>query len=90
MAALGLTAASEGAAGSPAAFFAPSVTPDWFPAVESFPQVITAVVGGPGTGWGGVVGAVVMSRPFLPRGLVPSAAGSVDEVGRRLASGVRP
>ena len=43
------------------AFFTPYVSPDSFPAVESFTYVIMAVVGGLGTVWGGVVGAVIVS-----------------------------
>jgi branched-chain amino acid transport system permease protein len=37
------------------------VSADSFPAVESFTYVIMAVVGGLGTVWGGVVGAVLVS-----------------------------
>jgi branched-chain amino acid transport system permease protein len=56
-----LSAAYAGVAGGLAAFFTPYVSPDSFPAVESFTYVIMAVVGGLGTVWGGVVGAVVVS-----------------------------
>jgi branched-chain amino acid transport system permease protein len=50
-----------GLAGALSAFFTPYVSADSFPAVESFTYVIMAVVGGLGTVWGGVVGAVVVS-----------------------------
>jgi len=56
-----LSAMYAGLAGALAAFFTPYVSPDSFPAVESFTYVIMAVVGGLGTVWGGVVGAVVVS-----------------------------
>jgi branched-chain amino acid transport system permease protein len=56
-----LSATYAGLAGALAAFFTPYVSPESFPAVESFTYVIMAVVGGLGTVWGGVVGAVVVS-----------------------------
>ncbi len=56
-----LSATYAGLAGALSAFFTPYVSPDSFPAVESFTYVIMAVVGGLGTVWGGVVGAVVVS-----------------------------
>jgi branched-chain amino acid transport system permease protein len=56
-----LSAMYAGLAGGLSAFFTPYVSPDSFPAVESFTYVIMAVVGGLGTVWGGVVGAVVVS-----------------------------
>jgi branched-chain amino acid transport system permease protein len=56
-----LSAAYAGLAGALSAFFTPYVSPDSFPAVESFTYVIMAVVGGLGTVWGGVIGAVVVS-----------------------------
>jgi len=56
-----LSAAYAGLAGALSAFFTPYVSPESFPAVESFTYVIMAVVGGLGTVWGGVVGAVVVS-----------------------------
>ena len=56
-----LSAGYAGLAGGLSAFFIPYVSPDSFPAVESFTYVIMAVVGGLGTIWGGVVGAVVVS-----------------------------
>jgi branched-chain amino acid transport system permease protein len=56
-----LSAMCAGLAGGLSAFFTPYVSPDSFPAVESFTYVIMAVVGGLGTVWGGVVGAVVVS-----------------------------
>jgi branched-chain amino acid transport system permease protein len=56
-----LSAMYAGLAGALSAFFTPYVSPDSFPAVESFTYVIMAVVGGLGTVWGGVVGAVVVS-----------------------------
>ena len=63
--------------------FTRSVSPDSFPAVESFTYVIVAMVGGLGTVWGGVVGAVlvsallqvlntVSSRPGLPPAAGPA------------------
>ena len=56
-----LSAAFAGLAGAVAAFFTPYVSPDSFPPLESFIYVIMAVVGGLGTLWGGVAGAVVVS-----------------------------
>jgi branched-chain amino acid transport system permease protein len=61
VAVLALSAMYAGLAGALTAFFTPYVSPDSFPAVESFTYVIMAVVGGLGTVWGGVVGAVVVS-----------------------------
>jgi branched-chain amino acid transport system permease protein len=58
---LALSAAYAGLAGALSAFFTPYVSPDSFPAVESFTYVIMAVVGGLGTVWGGVVGAMIVS-----------------------------
>jgi branched-chain amino acid transport system permease protein len=56
-----LSAMYAGLAGALSAFFIPYVSADSFPAVESFTYVIMAVVGGLGTVWGGVVGAVLVS-----------------------------
>jgi branched-chain amino acid transport system permease protein len=56
-----LSAMYAGLAGGLSAFFTPYVSPDSFPALESFTYVIMAVVGGLGTLWGGVVGAVLVS-----------------------------
>ena len=56
-----LSAGYAGLAGGLSAFFTPYVSPDSFPALESFTYVIMAVVGGLGTIWGGVVGAVIVS-----------------------------
>ncbi len=56
-----LSAGYAGLAGGLSAFFTPYVSPDSFPALESFTYVIMAVVGGLGTVWGGVVGAVIVS-----------------------------
>jgi branched-chain amino acid transport system permease protein len=56
-----LSAAFAGLAGAVTAFFTPYVSADSFPPLESFTYVIMAVVGGLGTIWGGVVGAVVVS-----------------------------
>jgi branched-chain amino acid transport system permease protein len=110
-----LSAAFAGLAGAVATFFTPYVSPDSFPPLESFTYVIMAVVGGLGTLWGGVVGAVVVSvllqalntvssQPglpptaapimqyalfgavlvvallFMPRGVVPTAAGAAERV----------
>jgi branched-chain amino acid transport system permease protein len=72
-----LAAVFAGLAGGLGAFFTPYVSPDSFPALESFTYVIMVVVGGLGSIWGGVVGAVlvsvllqalntVSSRPDLP------------------------
>jgi branched-chain amino acid transport system permease protein len=77
-----LSAMYAGLAGGLSAFFTPYVSPDSFPALESFTYVIMAVVGGLGTLWGGVVGAVlvstllqvlnsVSSQPELPPTLGP-------------------
>lgn len=50
-----------GLAGGIGAFFTPFVSPDTFPPLVSFGYVIMAVVGGLGSLWGGVVGAVALS-----------------------------
>lgn len=56
-----LSAAYAGLAGAVGVFFTPFVNPDSFPPLTSFSYVIMAVIGGLGTLWGGVVGAVVLS-----------------------------
>jgi branched-chain amino acid transport system permease protein len=56
-----VAAAFAGLAGGISAFFIPYVSSDSFPALVSFTYVIMAVVGGLGTLWGGVVGAVLLS-----------------------------
>ena len=56
-----LSAGYAGLAGGLSAFFTPYVSPDSFPALESFTYVIMAVIGGLGTIYGGVVGAVIVS-----------------------------
>jgi branched-chain amino acid transport system permease protein len=77
VAVLSLSAVFAGLAGALSAFFTPYVSPDSFPALESFTYVIMVVVGGLGSIWGGVVGAVLVSvllqalntissRPELP------------------------
>ncbi|MBN9193569.1 branched-chain amino acid ABC transporter permease [Microbacterium sp.] len=53
--------AMAGLAGGIGAFFTPFVGPDTYPALASFGYVIMAVVGGLGSLWGGVVGAVALS-----------------------------
>lgn len=68
----GIAGAYAGAAGGILAFFIPYVSQDSFPAALSFGFLIMAVIGGLGTLWGGVVGAVVVST--LLQGL--SALGS--------------
>jgi branched-chain amino acid transport system permease protein len=72
-----LAAVFDGLAGGLSAFFTPYVSPESFPALESFTYVIMVVVGGLGSIWGGLVGAVLVSvllqvlntissRPELP------------------------
>jgi branched-chain amino acid transport system permease protein len=56
-----VSASYAGLAGAVVTFFTPYVSQDSFPANQSFTYVIMAVVGGLGTMWGGVVGAVVVS-----------------------------
>lgn len=76
-----VAAGFAGLAGGISAFFTPYVSQDSFPALTSFEYVIMAVIGGLGTLWGGVVGAVVISLLLqalnalsaLP-GLPPTAA----------------
>jgi len=55
------SAGFAGLAGGISAFFIPYVSGASFPAITSFTYVIMAVVGGLGTLWGGVVGAIVIS-----------------------------
>jgi len=64
-----------GLAGAISAFFTPYVSSDSFPAVESFTYVIMAVVGGLGTVWGGVAGAVVVSALLQVLNTVSSQPG---------------
>ena len=56
-----ISAAFAGLAGALSVFYTPYISPDSFPASESFKYVIMAVVGGLGMLWGGVVGAIVIS-----------------------------
>jgi len=56
-----VAAGFAGLAGGISAFFIPYVSSDSFPAIASFTYVIMAVMGGLGTLWGGVIGAVVVS-----------------------------
>jgi branched-chain amino acid transport system permease protein len=55
-----LSAAFAGLAGAISVFFTPFVSPESFPPMASFGYVVMAVVGGLGTLWGGMVGAVVV------------------------------
>jgi branched-chain amino acid transport system permease protein len=70
-----LSAMYAGLAGGLAAFFTPYVSADSFPAVQSFTYVIMAVVGGLGTIWGGVVGAVLVSSLLQALNTVSSQPG---------------
>lgn len=56
-----LSAAYAGLAGAVSVFFTPFVNPDSFPPLASFSYVVMAVIGGLGTLWGGVLGAVLLS-----------------------------
>jgi branched-chain amino acid transport system permease protein len=56
-----IAAGFAGLAGGVSAFFIPYVSGESFPAVVSFTYVIMAVIGGLGTLWGGVVGAILVS-----------------------------
>lgn len=56
-----LSAAFAGLAGAISVFFTPFVSPESFPAMASFGYVVMAVIGGLGTLWGGVLGAVLVS-----------------------------
>lgn len=53
--------AFAGLAGGIGAFFTPFVSQDTYPPLASFGYVIMAMIGGLGTLWGGVVGAVALS-----------------------------
>ena len=81
-----LSAGYAGLAGGLSAFFTPYVSPDSFPAVESFTYVIMAVVGGLGTIWGGVVGAVVVSVLLQVLNTVSSQPGLPPDGRRRSCS----
>jgi len=70
-----ISATFAGLAGALSAFFTPYVSPDSFPALESFTYVIMAVVGGLGTVWGGVVGAVLVSTLLQVLNTVSSQPG---------------
>ncbi|WP_161594125.1 branched-chain amino acid ABC transporter permease [Microbacterium sp. RG1] len=56
-----VSGALAGAAGGIGAFFTPYVSQDTYPPLASFGYVIMAVIGGVGSLWGGVVGAVALS-----------------------------
>lgn len=56
-----ISGAFAGLAGGIGAFFIPYVSQDSFPPMQSFGYVIMAVIGGLGTLWGGVIGAVLIS-----------------------------
>lgn len=56
-----VSAAYAGLAGAVSVFFTPFVNPDSFPPLASFSYVVMAVIGGLGTLWGGVLGAVLIS-----------------------------
>lgn len=56
-----ISGAFAGLAGGIGAFFTPFVSQDTYPPLASFGYVIMAMVGGLGTLWGGVVGAVAIS-----------------------------
>jgi branched-chain amino acid transport system permease protein len=61
LAVFALAGGFAGLAGGISAFFTPYVSSESFPASASFTYVIMAVVGGLGTIWGGVVGAVLIT-----------------------------
>lgn len=61
LAVFALSAAYAGLAGAVSVFFTPFVNPDSFPPLTSFSFVVMAVIGGLGTSWGGVLGAVLVS-----------------------------
>lgn len=61
LAVFALSAAYAGLAGAISVFFTPFVNPESFPPLASFSYVVMAVIGGLGTLWGGVLGAVLVS-----------------------------
>jgi branched-chain amino acid transport system permease protein len=61
LAVFALSAAFAGLAGGVSVFFTPFVNPDSFPPLASFSYVVMAVIGGLGTLYGGVLGAVLVS-----------------------------
>lgn len=61
LAVFALSAAYAGLAGAVSVFFTPFVNPDSFPPLTSFSYVVMAVIGGLGTLWGGVLGALLVS-----------------------------
>ncbi|WP_349902412.1 branched-chain amino acid ABC transporter permease [Parafrigoribacterium humi] len=83
-----ISGAFAGLAGGIGAFFIPYVSQDSFPPMQSFSYVIMAVIGGLGTLWGGVIGAVLVSVLLqvlntlgsLP-GLPPTAAPMLQYAG---------
>jgi branched-chain amino acid transport system permease protein len=76
LAVFALSAAYAGLAGAVSVFFTPFVNPDSFPPLASFGYVVMAVIGGLGTLWGGVLGAVLISA--LMQGL--NAVGSMPSM----------
>jgi branched-chain amino acid transport system permease protein len=61
LAVFALSAAYAGLAGAISVFFTPFINPDSFPPLTSFSYVVMAVIGGLGTLWGGVLGALLVS-----------------------------
>ena len=70
-----ISAMFAGVAGGMAAFFTPYVSQDSFPPLKSFEYVIMAVIGGLGTLWGGVVGAVLISLLLQGLNMLSTAPG---------------
>lgn len=61
LAVFALSAAFAGLAGGIMAFFTPYVSSESFPVATSIAYIIMAVIGGLGSLWGGVIGAVLVS-----------------------------
>lgn len=79
--------AFAGFAGGLGAFFTPYVSQDTYPPLISFGYVIMAVVGGFGSLWGGVVGAVVVSIWLQLLGAISATPGLPPVVGPVLQYG---
>lgn len=81
LATFAIAAAFAGLAGGIQAFFIPFVSGDSFPALTSITYVIMAVIGGAGTIWGGLVGAVIVSVISQVLNAAANAPGVTGNVG---------
>jgi branched-chain amino acid transport system permease protein len=79
-----LAASFAALAGALTALWTPFVSQDSFPTTKSFEYVIMAVLGGLGSLWGGVIGAVIVAALLQALNLVASAPGMPAVLGPTL------